>query len=271
MKSVRARLIVLTGLAALLLALPSSASARALLVRASPAANETLRTRPEQVRLTFSTEIDPYTYSLTVVDAVGVHIDRADSRIFSDLKTIAVSLPPLEEGLYTVSYTVTARNDQKTTSDSYQFVLDFPPAQIRLIEPPNGAGFETGTVNVRVDTGDFDLTYWNHSWRLYLDGDPFITTRRPGITLRNLESGVHELQVVLVDPDGVEVQNSRSTSYVSIGEPDPQARLIALAAAGPGDPGLRLSRNQVIGLGVGVMVCLAIGILIGRRSPADDA
>jgi hypothetical protein len=222
--------------------------------------------------VTFSTDLNADTFTLTVVDAVGVHVDNADARIFArDPRTIVVSLPPLEEGLYTVTYTVTDIATQTTTTDSYQFALDFASPQIRLASPPNGAGFETNVVKVEVDTGEFDLAYWEHSWRLYLDDRPVITTRRPEITLRDLDNGVHELRVILINPDGEELRNTQSAIHIAIGEPDPQAEQIARAASGPGDPGLRLSRSEVITLSVVAVVCLGLGVLLGLRSEPDAA
>lgn len=248
------------------LAMPSEAEARAFLVSASPAPNQTLNRPPEEVRLTFNTPLVPDTASVTVVDAVGVHVDRANAHVLSgDAAVLAVSLPSLEEGLYTVTYTVTDAQTETTTSDSYQFALEYPEPQVRLTAPPNGAGFEVNSVRVEVDTGNFDLEFWGYRWRLYLDGVPVFTSRQPTAFLRNLEPGIHELRVVLVDPDDNEVHDTRSTSYIAVGTPNPEEAEIAAAARAPGDPGLTLTPLQGVVLGIVVVVALGVGALLGSR------
>lgn len=273
MTRTRARLLILTGLAIALLAVPSTAHARAILISASPYPAQTLDRPPKEVRLTFSTALDPASFTLTVVDAVGVHVDNSDAHLLaSDQATLVVSLPPLDEGLYTVTYTITDLASQTTTSDSYQFALNFPTPQIRLVSPPDGAGFEENSaVKIEVDTGNFDLVEWKHAWRLYLDGNPIATTRQPTYYLRELDEGVHELRVILVAPDGVELNNTRSTTYIAIGQPDPLARQIAVAATAPPDPGLTLSTNEAILLAIIAAVCLGAGILLGRHSTPEAA
>ena len=274
MPRIRARLLFLLTFVAALLATPSPAHARPLLVNAFPSPNQTLDRPPEQVRLTFDRPLDQESFTLTVVDAVGVLADEADAHIQpGDPSTLVVSLPPLEEGLYTVTYTVTDPVSQTSTGGNYQFFLDFPSPQIVIVQPPDGAGFELtptdNSLTIEVDTGKFDLSYWKYSWRLYLDGKALITTRRPSLTLRNFDQGVHELSAILVDPDGVELFDTRSVIHFAIGEPDPEAEEIAIAARQPGDPGLILSREQGIGLALGLVLCLGAGIWIGRRAPED--
>ena len=271
MKKTRARLLILTGLVLALLATPSTARARAILISASPFPGQTLDRPPEEVRLTFNTALEPDTFTLTVVDAVGVHVDNSDARLLtSDQSTLVVSLPPLDEGLYTITYTITDLASQDTTSDSYQFAINFPTPQIRLLSPPDGAGFEEGSpVKLEIDTGDFDLIEWKHSWRLYLDGNLLTTTRQPTYYLRDLDEGVHELRVVLVDSEGAELHNTRSTTHIAIGQPDPLAKQIAVAASSPPDPGLTLSTNEATVLALIAAVCVGAGILLGRRSPPD--
>ena len=108
MTTTRLRLLISTGLALAFLAAPAPAHARAALISASPFPNQTLDRPPDEVVLTFNTALDPEAITLVVVDAVGVHVDNSDAHMVAESEVaIAVSLPPLEEGLYTVTYTVT--------------------------------------------------------------------------------------------------------------------------------------------------------------------
>lgn len=272
MTTTRLRLLISTGLALAFLVVPATAHARAALISASPFPGQTLDRPPDEVLLTFSAALDPDAITLVVVDAVGVHVDKSDAHLVADSdRAIAVSLPPLEEGLYTVNYTVTDLAGEETTSDSYQFALDFPTPQIRLLSPPDGAGFEISPIEVEVDTGRFDLVEWEHSWRLYLDDIALVTTQEPTYTLPRLEPGVYELEVVLVDPEGAELNMTRSETYIAVGERDVLAQEIAEAAAAPPDPGLRLTPVQGALLAVAGVFFLGAGVLLGRRPPSDAA
>lgn len=256
-------ILLLVGLTA------SPASARAILVGATPTPNSTLDRPPARVILTFNSPIDPATVSLRVVDAVGVHVDNADTQIFSgDRTTLVVSLPPLEEGLYTVIYTVTESETGMTTSDSYQFALDFPTPQIRILSPPNGAGFQGEKVTVEIDTGAFDLAFWQYWWRLYLDDREVTTTRDPSVTLDDLEPGPHEIRAVLVNQEDTELHSTQTAIHVAVGLPDPEAEELEMAATGPGAPGPTLSQTEAILLAVVVIICLGAGIAVGRQSAA---
>jgi len=272
MITTRLRLLISAGLALAFLGVPATAHARATLIRATPYPGQTLGRPPDEVLLAFNTALDPDSITLVVVDAVGVHVDNSDARLVAGSdRAIAVSLPPLEEGLYTVNFTVTDLRSQETTSDSYQFALDFPTPQIRLLSPPDGAGFETFPIEVEVDTGEFDLVEWEHSWRLYLDGSPLVTTQEATYTLRHLEPGVHELLVVLVDSEGTELNVTRSQTHIAVSEPDVLAQEIAEAATAPSDPGLRLTGEQAALLAVAGVICLGAGVLLGRRPPSSAA
>ena len=63
------------GLALAFLATPSAALARTFLISASPFPGQALARPPEEVRLIFNVDVDPESFTLVIVDAVGFHVD----------------------------------------------------------------------------------------------------------------------------------------------------------------------------------------------------
>lgn len=113
------------GIAAALLtfAASGSAAAHAHLERASPTPDASLRTAPDEVVLTFTERLETKLSRIRVKDASGKAIATGDTRAAgADGHSIAVSLPKLPPGTYTVSWTATSIDTHRTTG-SFAFTL----------------------------------------------------------------------------------------------------------------------------------------------------
>ena len=95
------------ALPVLLLTLPSTAFAHALLVRSEPAQRATLHAAPPAVRLWFSERLEPAFSSMEVLTARGERVTQAHAAVpANDGKLLELPLPPLSPGDYTVQYRV---------------------------------------------------------------------------------------------------------------------------------------------------------------------
>ncbi len=95
------------ALPVVLLTLPLTAFAHALLVRSEPAQRATLHSPPAAVRLWFSEPLEPAFSSLEVLTARGERVTQAHAAVpASDGKLLELPLPPLAAGDYTVQYRV---------------------------------------------------------------------------------------------------------------------------------------------------------------------
>ena len=83
----------------------ASALAHAQLRFTAPAAGSTVQTAPGEVVVNFSDALESAFSSLAVRDAAGKRVDNADSHLDqNDKTTMRVSLPPLQQGVYTVDW-----------------------------------------------------------------------------------------------------------------------------------------------------------------------
>lgn len=115
----------LLELAALALA-PARVVAHAVLADAVPAPGARLGRPPGRVRLRFSERLEPAFARLAVHDATGRRIDRGDTAVVpGDRRGLAVSLPPLGPGQYTVRYRVLSV-DGHVVEAAYTFSIDPP-------------------------------------------------------------------------------------------------------------------------------------------------
>ena len=87
-------------------------AAHADLLGADPAPNSIAPTGPEQVRLFFSEPVQPQFLALEVYGPDGRRVDRGDGRVSpNDVRVVAVSLPRLSDGVYTVKWRVLSLDD----------------------------------------------------------------------------------------------------------------------------------------------------------------
>ncbi len=105
------------------LAVPS-ASAHALLVRSTPAANAVLAQAPVQVEIFFSEPLEEQLSSIRVFDSNNLSVDAGDVRVDpSDPTRLTVTLHSLPEGVYTVTWKVVSSIDGHQTTGSFPFAV----------------------------------------------------------------------------------------------------------------------------------------------------
>lgn len=106
---------------------PARGDAHAALVSSAPAARSTLSAPPSRVTLTFSERLEPAYAHVTVWNAAGAQVDLRDGALDRDTrKVLAVSLPPLPPGRYTVRYRVLSV-DGHVVEASFVFTVGTPP------------------------------------------------------------------------------------------------------------------------------------------------
>jgi copper transport protein len=99
-------------------------SAHAMLLRSNPPANAILDTSPAQVELFFSEPVAPSLSSLKILDSNGKQADQGDMRVdLTDPTRMTVSLPALEVGVYTVSWTAVSAADGHQTEGTFSFAV----------------------------------------------------------------------------------------------------------------------------------------------------
>lgn len=108
-RAVRSRLGLRVLIAIVTLALvagsPDSAFAHANLEEAEPAPNKELEDAPERIVLRFSESLAPAFSEIQVLNVDGDRVDNRDSSVpRDDLRQMTVTLPPLPDGTYTVSW-----------------------------------------------------------------------------------------------------------------------------------------------------------------------
>lgn len=110
------------GAATLVIAWANAAAfAHAELRRAAPVAGTTVSTAPAEVLVNFSEALEAAFSSLMVRDAAGKRVDKADAHIDqNDRTTMRVSLQPLAEGAYTVTWRAVTADTHRTTG-SFMF------------------------------------------------------------------------------------------------------------------------------------------------------
>jgi copper transport protein len=107
------------------LVVPGRAAGHAQLVFSTPPANASLLASPRFLSMTFSEAVDSATASVRLLDDLqqpvagieGVRLDATGS-------IASVGLPPLEPGLYTVSYRVTSAIDGHVSTGTWAFLVD---------------------------------------------------------------------------------------------------------------------------------------------------
>jgi copper transport protein len=101
-----------------------SASAHALLVRSTPAANAVLLAPPVQVEIFFSEPLEEELSSIRVFDSNNLNVDAGDVRVDpSDPTRLTVTLHALPDGVYTVSWKAVSSIDGHQTTGSFPFAV----------------------------------------------------------------------------------------------------------------------------------------------------
>ncbi len=127
-----------------------------------------------QVWVVYSEEVELQFSSLKVYDGAGNQIDNRDTAYYIDGASLAVSTPPLEEGVYTVASKVLSRVDGHLVPDTFVFavgniVLEHGPddAAEELVYIPEAAARFPGLAGQTILLGSAiaALLVWNDRYR----------------------------------------------------------------------------------------------------------
>ncbi len=123
MNAASRRLFSLVTIAVLLLVVGVVAPvyAHANLIRSDPPPNSVLPANPRQVILYFTEQVEPKLSGAEVYDSAGKKVDTGYSVNSTDATILIVSLPPLQSGVYTVSWHAISAVDGHHTSGSFSF------------------------------------------------------------------------------------------------------------------------------------------------------
>jgi copper transport protein len=103
---------------------PSSVLAHAVPRTTLPAANAVLQEAPHEITIRFSERVEPRASSLGVFDAHSARLDDGTAAVVpGDPWLYRVTLPPVEAGVYTVSWRVMSADDGHVTEGAYVFVV----------------------------------------------------------------------------------------------------------------------------------------------------
>ena len=107
------------------LASPSGSAAHAELIRATPTPNATLAEAPPEVTIAFSEPVDAGNAFIDLLDASQVRVDDVGAvQVEADGRLVRAAVPPLEPGVYTVSYQVVSTVDGHATTGRFSFRVD---------------------------------------------------------------------------------------------------------------------------------------------------
>jgi len=100
------------------------ASAHALLVRSTPAANAVLAQPPVQVEIFFSEPLEGQLSSIQVFDSNNLRVDAGDVRVDpADPTRLTVTLHSITDGVYTVTWKAVSSIDGHQTTGSFPFAV----------------------------------------------------------------------------------------------------------------------------------------------------
>ena len=162
----RSTLIALLLAMGVLLGVPTSVSAHAILLRSDPAKDAVLPTAPQQVHLWFSEDLNPAFSTATVVNGASVRVDRRDVHVSSrDSKEMDLTLPPnLPPAVYIVIYRTDSNDDGHVLTGSFLFTVARPDGTVPTLDPGAHPGTNAlgGTPSGAASAGQFDgLTLFN--------------------------------------------------------------------------------------------------------------
>jgi len=99
-------------------------SAHAVLERAEPRVESTLKRPPEEVKLYFTERLEPAYSSIRILNEQGAQVDRRDSAVDrANPAVLRVTLPPLPTGAYRVQWRVLSI-DADVTEGSFTFRIE---------------------------------------------------------------------------------------------------------------------------------------------------
>ena len=124
MKTRKRALLLIAAMALYSLWAVSPVFAHAELVRSVPESNAVLDESPKQVELLLSEPLEANGSNIKVYDSSGQAVDNGDLSVDpSNPERMTVSLPPLPDGIYTVSWRALSQIDGHGTAGSFPFAV----------------------------------------------------------------------------------------------------------------------------------------------------
>lgn len=125
----------------------SVTQAHAELESSDPAANATLDTAPDEIRLWFTEPLEPMYSRFTLIDQSGTTVDTARSQVAPDSPRELLMQPgTLEKGVYTVAWRTLSAGDGHSAAGSFSFgvgvavsATDLPPVIDEHVAPESVA------------------------------------------------------------------------------------------------------------------------------------
>jgi copper transport protein len=118
---------------ALVLALPQPAGAHALLAKSDPADGARLTEAPEEIMLHFTEAPELQLSDISLLDRSGAELETGEpAPVPGEEAALHVTVPDLEQGVYTVTWRVVSRVDGHPTGGAFAFGIGVSPLQ----EPP---------------------------------------------------------------------------------------------------------------------------------------
>ena len=100
------------------------AAGHAMLQRAEPRVESTLKRAPEELKLYFSERLEPAYSTVRVLDDHGAQVDRRDGRVDrANPAVLRATLPPLPRGTYKVEWRVLSI-DADVTEGTFSFRIE---------------------------------------------------------------------------------------------------------------------------------------------------
>ncbi len=117
----------------------------AFLTSSNPGASRSLPSNPGKIEAFFSETVDIKYSQLKLLDSDGKEVDNKDIHyIGSDQSSLSVTLPPLKDGVYTVSTNVLSQTDGHVTKSAFVFAV----GQATLPSNPSNTGSESSIIYV---------------------------------------------------------------------------------------------------------------------------
>lgn len=143
----------------MLLCVPS-AGAHALLKSSTPEDGALLDAPPFEVVVEFTEPPDLGVSQVRVLDPAGAELETGPLEPRSSDKEVAVSLPELDDGVYTVSWRVLSKVDGHVTAGSFSFGVGVDPATAPGASPRDGdGGYEAAAPSTLSVAGRWSF-YW---------------------------------------------------------------------------------------------------------------
>jgi methionine-rich copper-binding protein CopC len=234
------KIIAFLGSALLVFALASAvyvpaALAHAQIISCTPEIGSTVAQAPATVTCKTSEAMDPKASSLGVVDAMGMQVDKGDSKVDlndPDRVTITVSLDAamIKDGLYTVKWKTLSAADGDAAEGEFQFAVGAQPVKIgptatpapegtqaaplpdgtiKIVSPADKTTIPAGKTDVKIALVGVELGDQYH-WHVYLDSNmvTMIVNKSDSATI-DVPAGEHDIKVTLADASHTDLASAQ--------------------------------------------------------------